>query len=76
MRQHLEVRNKIVCTDRKGVWIQDLWVSDKERTKKQRELAEKHKGNIYFFAAPPSEAQSKTPLRKPGARSFVMGAHD
>lgn len=73
MREYLEVRNKIVCTDRKGVWIQDLWVSDKERQKRQKELWDKHDGNIYFFAAPPSDPVSLSPARRAASRKFAMG---
>ena len=67
----LETKNKIVCTDRNGLWIQDLFVTDKERHAKQHDLVKKHNGNIYFFAAIPS-APTNSPLRKASPRRFSI----
>jgi hypothetical protein len=69
----------LTVQDRNGYWLEtvrvqsDMWKSTPHERSERKRIVEKYNGGCYIFAATPSEGISG-PLRKPGARSFVMGA--
>lgn len=65
----------IQVTDRRGAHLDTIVCTAKDRPAVHTKLKAKYGSEHFCFAATPSDGTTG-PLRKPGARSFVMNAHD